>query len=42
MKSFAVFLNEINEGSTHAALTADLAELLRTVQITGRAPGGSR
>lgn len=37
MKSFAVFLNEINEGSAHAALTADLAELLRTVQITGRA-----
>ena len=27
----------MNEGSTHAALTADLAELLRTVQATGRA-----
>ena len=26
MKSFAHLLNEINEGSTHAALTSDLAE----------------
>lgn len=37
MKSFAHLLNEINEGSTHAALSADMAELFRTVQITGRA-----
>lgn len=37
MKSFAHLLNEINEGSTHAALSADMAELLRTVQSTGRA-----
>lgn len=37
MKSFAQLLNEINEGSTHAALSADMAELLRTVQATGRA-----
>ena len=36
MKSFAHLLNEIIEGSTHAALTSDLAELLRTVQVTGR------
>jgi len=28
---------ELNDGSTHAALSADLAELLRTVQNTGRA-----
>lgn len=37
MKAFGVILNELNEGSTHAALSADLAELLRTVQATGRA-----
>ncbi len=37
MKSFAQLLNEINEGSTHAALTQDMADLLRTVQTTGRA-----
>ena len=37
MKSFAHLLNEINEGSTHAALTQDMADLLRTVQTTGRA-----
>lgn len=37
MKSFSHLLNEINEGSTHAALSADLADLLRTVQTTGRA-----
>ena len=37
MKAFSVFLNELNEGSTHAALSSDLAELLRTVQNTGRA-----
>lgn len=37
MKSFAIVLCELNEGNIHAALTADLAELLRTVQATGRA-----
>ncbi len=37
MQSFAHLLNEINEGSTHAALTQDMADLLRTVQTTGRA-----
>ena len=37
MKSFARLLDEINEGSTHAALTQDMADLLRTVQSTGRA-----
>lgn len=37
MKSFAHLLNEINEGSTHAALSADMADLLRTVQTTARA-----
>ena len=36
MKAFSSILHELNEGSTHAALTADLAELLRTVQTTGR------
>ncbi|MFC5524046.1 hypothetical protein [Polaromonas jejuensis] len=39
MKSFNILLAELNEGSAHAALTSDLAELLRTVQNTGR--GGS-
>ncbi|MDB5885004.1 MAG: hypothetical protein JWR74_1175 [Polaromonas sp.] len=38
-KSFSQQLIELNEGVTHAGLTADLAELLRTVQNTGR--GGS-
>ncbi len=37
MKSFSHQLTELNEGSIHAALTADFAELLRTVQATGRA-----
>lgn len=37
MKSFNILLAELNEGSAHAALTSDLAELLRTVQNTGRA-----
>ncbi len=36
MKPFALFIHELNDGSTHAAITADLAELLRTVQATGR------
>lgn len=37
MKSFALQLNELNEGTVHSALTSDLNELLRTVQNTGRA-----
>ena len=37
MKAFSLFLVELNEGSTHAALTGDLGDLLRTVQATGRA-----
>jgi hypothetical protein len=37
VKAFSLFLVELNEGSTHAALTGDLADLLRTVQATGRA-----
>lgn len=36
MKSFALFLNDLNDGNTLAGLTADLAELLQTVQSTGR------
>ena len=39
MKSFILLLNELNDGSTHAGLTSDLGELLRTVQNTGK--GGS-
>lgn len=35
-KSFSQLLNELNEGSTHSALSGDMAELLRTVQATGR------
>jgi hypothetical protein len=37
VKAFSVFLVELNEGSTHSALTKDMSELLRTVQATGRA-----
>ena len=37
MKSFTLLLNELNDGSTQAALTADLKELLQAVQNTGRA-----
>ncbi len=37
MKAFSLFIVELNEGTTNAALSADLAELLRTVQTTGRA-----
>lgn len=36
MKSFAYFLNELNDGQTLAGLTGDLAELLQTVKATGR------
>lgn len=36
MKSFALFLTDLNDGSTLAGLTADLAELLAQVKQTGR------
>jgi hypothetical protein len=36
MKSFAVFLAELNGGQPVAGLTGDLAELLQAVQATGR------
>lgn len=36
MKSFSLFLNDLNDGQTLAGLTADLAELLQTVKSTGR------
>lgn len=39
MKAFSVFINDLNEGQTHAAITGDLAALLQTVQATG--VGGS-
>lgn len=37
MKAFSIFLQEINAGQTHAALTSDLAELLQAVKAHGRA-----
>jgi hypothetical protein len=37
MKAFSIFLQELNAGQTHAALTADLAELFQTVKAHGRA-----
>jgi hypothetical protein len=36
MKAFALFLAELNDGSTHAGLTGDLMELLQAVKSTGR------
>lgn len=36
-KAFSVVLNDLNDGSTHAGLTADFAELLKAVQNMGRA-----
>lgn len=39
MKSFALFLTDLNDGQTLAALTGDLAELLQAVRSTHR--GGS-
>jgi hypothetical protein len=36
MKSFGIFLNDLNDGQTLAGLTSDLAELLQTVKATGR------
>lgn len=37
MKSFALFLTDLNDGQTLAGLTGDLAELLQEVQSTRRA-----
>ena len=36
MKAFGLFLVDLNDGSTHAGLTGDLAELLQAVKNTGR------
>lgn len=36
MKSFNLFLQDLNDGSTHAGLTGDLAELLQAVKAHGR------
>jgi hypothetical protein len=36
MKSFSLFLVDLNDGTTHAGLTGDLAELLQAVKNTGR------
>lgn len=37
MKSFSVFLADLNDGQTLAGLTGDLTELLQAVMATGRA-----
>jgi hypothetical protein len=37
MKSFNLFLQDLNDGQTHAGLTGDLGELLQAVQAHGRA-----
>ena len=36
MKAFSHFLTDLNDGTTHAALTGDLQELLQQVKNTGR------
>ena len=36
MKSFALFLTDLNDGTTLSGLTADLTELLQQVQAVGR------
>ena len=36
MKAFSLFLVELNDGSTHSGLTADLMDLLQAVKNTGR------
>ena len=36
MKAFSLFVQDINGGSTHAALTSDLGELFASVQSNGR------
>lgn len=37
MKAFALQLQELNDGSTHAAATTAFADLLRAVQHSGKA-----
>lgn len=37
MKAFALQLQELNDGTTHASATAAFAELLRAVQHSGKA-----
>lgn len=39
MKPFSLFLVDLNDGTTHAGLTGDFAQLLQEVQAHGR--GGS-
>lgn len=36
MKPFSAFIVELNDGKSHAGITADMAELLQTVKATGR------
>ncbi|WP_213956297.1 hypothetical protein [Variovorax sp. dw_954] len=36
MKSYSVFLNELNDGTSHAGVTAALSEALQSVQSTGK------
>lgn len=36
MKSFAMFIQDLNDGATLSGLTSDLGELIQTVQSTGR------
>lgn len=36
MKAFSLFLNDVNDGRTHAALTQDLGDLFQAVQSNGR------
>lgn len=36
MKSFSLFLVDLNDGTTHAGLTGDFAQLLQEVQSHGR------
>jgi hypothetical protein len=36
MQAFSVFLNSLNEGAPHAAITADMATLLQAVQNSGK------
>lgn len=37
MKAFSLQLQELNDGSTHAALSAAFSDLLRSVQHSGKA-----
>lgn len=36
MKAFSIFLNDLNNGTTHAGLTGDFNELLQSVKSVGR------